>query len=286
MDQLPDFIGIGTPKAATTWLYTCLSEHPDICMSRDKEVDFFLSENYDKGLSWYIDRFLHCDSDVVRGEYSPNYFYDEQAPERIKQDVPNAKLVLILRNPVDRFFSAVRFEHARGRYGTTPLEEILAQSNERNFDRGRYAKHLSRWLQHFPKERIHILMYEDVMSNPAQTIKDVFGFLGVDDAFSAPSTHSSFNVTTRSSAGTKRLKSVYYGGYRFLSKYPLLVQLLKSVGVSDLVKNLLTPKKGGVSQKEEISHEIRTEIQQRYDPEIEKLETLLGTDLSMWRART
>ncbi len=99
-----DFIGIGTGRSASTWIYECLREHSQICMSQPKETRFF-NRNYEKGLKWYYKRFQNCSSFSIKGEYSPGYLVSLETPLLIKKHFPDAKLILCLRNPTERAYS-------------------------------------------------------------------------------------------------------------------------------------------------------------------------------------
>lgn len=108
--QSPDFIGIGVMKAATTWIFQCLVEHPDICGSSKKEIHFFdRPENYKKGLEYYKAFFNNCSHDKVKGEYTPRYIFSKDAPELIYKNFLDVKIIACLRNPVDRAASHYKF---------------------------------------------------------------------------------------------------------------------------------------------------------------------------------
>ena len=114
-----DFIGIGTSKAGTTWVSEMLDAHPGICMSEPKEVNYFNEQNnysiniknynYGKGFNWYKKHFLHWRTGQIIGEFTPKYLADLKAPLRIKNAFPDVKLIVCLRDPVDRAFSQYNF---------------------------------------------------------------------------------------------------------------------------------------------------------------------------------
>src|SRR6056297_2233099 len=106
----PDFIGIGAMKAATSWIYKCLIEHPEVCGSSKKELHFFdRPQNYKKGIDYYISFFKHCPQDKAKGEYTPNYLYSPATPELISRHFPNVKIIVCLRNPAERAWSHYLF---------------------------------------------------------------------------------------------------------------------------------------------------------------------------------
>lgn len=181
MTITPAFIGIGAQKCATTWLYDLLALHPSVSLSKIKEIHFF-SQYFEYGFQWYLNHFEQPeDSVLLHGEFSTTYFCDRMAPERIKQTYPDAKLVLMLRDPVQRLISNHKHEIRIGHY-TGPDFSIEAgiKNNPAYINQGRYATHLKRWLEYFELDQIHIVIFDDVKSQPAIVEKNLYQFLGVD----------------------------------------------------------------------------------------------------------
>ena len=131
MNRGPDFIGIGAEKAGTSWIYYCLHQHPSID-TRIKETYFFnMGSNWSKGFEWYESFFKHCHPTAKTGEFSPGYLTDPVAPEKIYKKHPNTKLIVSLRNPVDRAFSAYIFNIKRGKLRPTiPFNTAIKQDPE------------------------------------------------------------------------------------------------------------------------------------------------------------
>jgi hypothetical protein len=198
---LPDFLIIGAQKAGTTALYAYLRRHPAITGPSWKEVSYF-DRHYERGEAWYRGNFpnrVRARGKLV-GEASPSYIFHPLGPERVKALVPEARLVALVRNPVERALSHYHHEVALGR---EPLsfedaldaeEERLRGEEERlaadssYFSRpwwshaykarGRYAEQLERWLAVFPRERLLILPSEDLGGEPERTHARVLDFLG------------------------------------------------------------------------------------------------------------
>jgi hypothetical protein len=198
---LPDFLIIGAQKAGTTALYAYLRRHPAITGPSWKEVSYF-DRHYGRGAAWYRGNFpnrVRARGKLV-GEASPSYIFHPLGPERVKALVPEARLVALVRNPVDRALSHYHHEVALGR---EPLrfedaldaeEDRLRGEEERlaadlNYfsrawwshaykSRGRYAEQLERWLAVFPREQLLILPSEDLGGEPERTHARVLDFLG------------------------------------------------------------------------------------------------------------
>jgi hypothetical protein len=197
---LPDFLILGAQKAGTTALYAYLRRHPGITGPSWKEVSFF-DRHYARGEAWYRGNFPNkLRARGLVGEASPSYVFHPLAPERVRGLVPEAKLIVLVRNPVDRAFSHYQHEVALGR---EPLsfedaldaeEERLRGEEERmladpryfshawwNYTyraRGRYAEQLERWLEGFPPEQLLIVSSEDLGSDPGGTYGRVLEFVG------------------------------------------------------------------------------------------------------------
>ena len=211
---LPDFLIIGFHKTATTSLYDYLIQHPNIGSATHKELHYF-DTYFWRGLGWYKTHFptkmmknrieKTSDQRFITGEATPNYVFYPEAHSRVKQSLPNVKLIVILRNPIDRAYSHYNYQKKlhRGALENTTFEEIVTQEIEkmnndgfekeflRNFnlknDRmpyvhlGIYVKFLKKWMNVFPKEQFHVIKTEELEQNPNQIINDVFHFLGLKE---------------------------------------------------------------------------------------------------------
>lgn len=191
----PTFIGIGAQKCASTWLYRILADHPQVAMSAGKELDFF-SYHWSRGEAWYLAQFPPRADALACGEISPSYFSDPVVPSRLQQWQPDLKLILSLRDPLERAISQhhhrVRVEQLQGR--ARRFEEGLASSPD-YLDQGRYATHLQRWLAYFPRHQILILLMEEVRSDPLAVAQRLYRFVGVDATFQPPTLHQAVNVS-------------------------------------------------------------------------------------------
>ncbi|MEZ5824009.1 MAG: sulfotransferase domain-containing protein [Geminicoccaceae bacterium] len=175
----PDFIGIGAQKCATTWIADMLGEHPGAFVPPEKELDFF-SSRYDRGHGWYRACFEENGAGI-RGEVSPSYLTDPSAPARIRSASSTVRLLLALRDPVERAYSAHLHELRKGHIGgdLVAFERALAL-NPMYVDQSRYAFHLTRWLEHFDRDRIHIVLQEEIRVDPLREATRLFKFLGLD----------------------------------------------------------------------------------------------------------
>ena len=207
---LPDFLIIGTQRGGTTSLYNYLQTHPCIGTTTTKEIHFF-DRRYSKGLAWYRGHFPSAlekyyvqrlqGRAYVTGEASPSYLFHPHVPKRVARALPHVKLIVMLRNPVDRAYSQHHHVTKQG-YGTLSFEEtirgeeeIIAKEREKMLQdesyesyayrhasylsRGIYVDQLQTWMKVFPREQFLILKSEDFYANPAGSFKQVLTFLGV-----------------------------------------------------------------------------------------------------------
>jgi hypothetical protein len=198
---LPDFLIIGAQKAGTTALYAYVRWHPRITGPSWKEVSFF-DRHFARGEAWYRANLPVRRGSHLVGEASPSYLFHPLAPERVAGLIPDARLIAVLRNPVDRAFSHYQHEVSLGREELS-FEDALDREEERmhgelermmrdpayfshawwNYTyatRGLYAEQLERWRAVFPQEQILVLISEEMLERPAETYARVLDFLGVD----------------------------------------------------------------------------------------------------------
>ncbi len=183
--NLPDFIIIGAMKAATTSLHYYLNLHPQISMSKEKELNFFVKkQNWGKGIDWYKSNFNS--EKPCRGEASPNYTnfpFFKGVPERIHSVVPDIKLIYLVRDPIERILSHYVHKIADC-WEKRPLEEALSSFNtNRYIVRSQYFMQMEQYLKFFSAENMLVVCSEDFINKNRAAIKCVFEFLNVDISF-------------------------------------------------------------------------------------------------------
>ena len=212
----PNFIGIGAQKCATTWIYEILRDHPEVTLSHKKEIDFF-SYHYDHGMQWYKDNFVDSAQSKVVGEISPSYFHEPAVPQRVKHHMPQAKLIVSLRDPLQRSISNHKHEVRVGHFSGDDLSfEAGMANNPMYVEQGLYAKHYSRWCEYFPPEQIFVVFYEDIVKDRYAVAKNIYRFLDIDE------NHQSAAVDNKSNPGhinrfaglEKFRNSLHYGAKR------------------------------------------------------------------------
>ena len=237
---LPDFVIIGAQKSGTTSLYHFVVRHPGIAPAAKKEMHYF-SRHYGFGELWYRSNFStnlsrrnfykKTNQRLLSGEASPTYIFYPATPSRMKEILPDVKLIVILRNPVDRAYS--QYHHTmRMNKETLPFEKAIEAEEERcagererlvkdpyfvprsyqahsYIARGHYADQLENWFRYYDRKQFLILVTEDFHKNPQLTLDQIFDFLGV----------SPFQADNLKNSNVGSYKEMNKGTRKFLVEY-------------------------------------------------------------------
>jgi hypothetical protein len=273
-----DFIGIGSGKCGSTWLYDNLVKHPEICDRNLKELNYF-SDLYERHpISWYESQFADCASNMKKGEFSVTYISHPEAAERIRRHYPEVRLLAILRNPVKRAFS--NYLHSI-RKGDIPADLSFPEyiEDEQRLVPGHFADHLQHFYDHFDVEQIRVIITEEFARNPLQGYQEIYRYIGVEDTqFVPPGYDQRRNVAK--SYRFLWLENLLVRSYRGLSRrgYTRLVKRITDSGIGDWIR--------AFNRDSRPVPEIDTQSQQRlldyYRPHNRRLGDLLGRDLSFW----
>jgi hypothetical protein len=182
--MLPTFLLCGAQKAGTTAVYSALCQHPDICMSRPKETEFF-NWRYDRGTGWFSKHFDHYSGEKAIGEASTRTMPTPDAPGRIYSISPNIRLIFILRDPVKRAYSAYWFYLTNGIICSTEKFSNFIRNEghplrQEIIEYGHYDHHLKRFNKIFPLEQLLVLFYEDLMHDISSQLQNILRFIDID----------------------------------------------------------------------------------------------------------
>jgi hypothetical protein len=250
---LPSFLIIGPPRTGSSWMHEVLSTRANL-PSPTKETRFF-DCHFARGLEWYRHHFRDANPELPCGEVAPTYFYSREARERIAETLPDVKIVCTFRHPVERMFSLYRLKRAYGMLRCS-LEEALEKDPEL-LESGKYATHLSGWLQLFPREQLLVTIYDELRRNPQGYMDSVCTFLAIP------------RIVLSESDGRHVHSSERIGDARnyLLSRTAL--------AVADWCK---------ARKLDRVVARVReSESMPVFTPEVEKLEHMLGRDLSAWK---
>jgi hypothetical protein len=268
-----DFVGIGPQRTASTWLDEMLRHHPSVALPEGVKETKFFDEHYRKGFDWYARHFEHAAASQVRGEICPTYFDHDAARDRLKSAYPRLKVIVNLRNPVERAFSVYRLELTKGR--VTGGFRQAAAKNPRIITSGHYAEHCPKWEAAFGRENVLYLLQEDIRANPQQVLDGVYTFLGIPPIPMPAVAGENFSVTHV--PRYPKLARLFSETARLLRGYRLhwLVNLGKMASLNRVYR--------GGEAPETLTPELRRELVQTFERDIGWAEEKLGRKFPEWR---
>ena len=293
---MPNFLILGAAKAGTTSLHYYLDQHPEIYMSKVKEPRFFALEgetpNFQNPdnlinrtsiteLEEYQQLFADVSTEKAIGETSPLYLYSAKAVERIKYYIPQAKLIVVLRNPVERAYSC--YTHlVREGYESLSFEAGLATESERIANNwahlwhyrqaGYYYQQVKRYFDCFAPEQIQVYLYEDLNQDSVALVQNVCRFLEVADDF-VP------DLTRQNVSGIPKYKALHHLVNRGNSIRKALKRVLPQQLRSTVAQNI---REWNLQAKPPLTATVAHKLKQQYREDILKLQDLLQRDLVCW----
>ena len=273
--MLPDFILVGGMKCGTTSLAQQIHSHPEIFMPDIKEPQFFsIEDRWSRGREWYEGLFAGAEGAKAVGEASTTYtMYPvvQRVPQRMASLIPNARLLYMVRDPIDRLMSHYMHEWYAGRLNVEL--PVAVESDRRLVDYGRYYYQIEQFLPYFPADRWQVLLFEDFKENPRATSRVVYTFLGVD-AQHVPPDLGAKNVTADK------------------VRWPLWLRAARQMGFAARAAKAILPNRfvdrlrrtGCTREKPQLSGELRARLVQEFQPDVEALSDFVGRDLrKVWR---
>ena len=277
---------MGAPRCGTTSLWSYLKDHPEIFMSADKELYFFDSDLWANAAwapteKWYLSNFAKAKEKLV-GEATPSYLRSRIAPGAIKTFSPEARIIIALRNPLDVMHSL----HAQGlRYGTEPIGdfETALEADRKRVGRESlgyreftdYPGQVQRYFDTFGRERVTVIVFEDLKENWKSVCEEILGFLGVDKAFNPEAHIKNANRQLRSGQ-IQRILTSDAGILRAAARAAIPRRLRTRIGRAISGWNFVE------KPRPPMNPDLRRRLEHEYRPKIEQLGQLLARDLSAW----
>ena len=291
---MPNFLIIGAAKSGTTALHQYLQQHPQIYMTPSKETNFFAFEGEEMNfqgcgdealkefsitdIATYQAQFDRVQDELAIGEACPSYLYLPQAATRIKKYIPDARLIVILRNPIERayanFLHIVRDDREPHQDFALALQEEATRiaNNWEWFwhykQIGFYGKQLHRYYALFPQEQIKLYLYEDLKAKPLELLQDIFHFLEVDATFIP-------DMALRPNKSGMPKNQLMH---QILTKPNPLKTILKPLFPAKLRQKIQHQN----LNKPQLSLAVERELRDLYRADILQCQNLLGRDLSNW----
>jgi len=300
MSFQPDFLLIGAARSGTTALYKYLSQHPEIFMPTSiKEPNYFAYEGLDLQIQGpgadfinnsvttpeaYEALFQEAKDSQIKGEASPLYLFEPRTPKRIKSLAPNAKMIAVLRNPIEQAYSHYMYA-TKLRVETEPdFVKVLGMEDERiaknwqplfgysSFPR--YGTQFKRYLEHFPREQFLIETYEDFSKSPIGVMQRMFDFIGADASFEP-------DISNRPNAGGVP-KSQAFQDF-LLKPNPVTGTIAKLIpqSLTAKIRDVLVAKNTG-KKDDGMPQEAREILQTRLRDDIHALSEILDQDFTYW----
>lgn len=268
--RLPQFIIIGAVKAATTWIAHQLREHPDVYLP-GPEPHYFSTE-FARGRDWYASLFANAGAQQVIGEKSADYLAHPDAARRMAELVPHARLVVQLRNPVERAYSDYCMLYRRGTVGGNPARYLARGSGEnaRFLNDGLYARHLARFLDHFPREQIQVILYDDIKDAPARVAAEVCAHVGVTPVIAL--------ATLRARKNASEAPLLPLGLRRAMRPLKRAVRPMRGTAWFERLRGTMarTP------DYPPLTAELRAQLSDYYRDDVQVLGQLIGRDIDGW----
>jgi Sulfotransferase domain len=305
--RLPDTFIIGAPKSGTTSLYEWLRGHPEVFMTAVKEPCYFSRDlaadksgnflRYGADRERYLALFGGAATAQRVGEASTRYLYSRDAPRLIADEVGDARIVAILRNPVDFIASLHAHKLAGGTEDLESLEAALDAEDDRHAgrripadsnphlatyrDRARFGEQLPRWIDTFGRDRVHVMVFEETVADPAPHFRRLLEFLGVDPDY-RPDTFAAHNVAHGARGGLlrklARTRAVQFVAWRVL---PAVIGDARTRALSRRVGHSKLRRRA--TARAEVPAALRQRLEAELRPDVDRLSALLGRDLgALW----
>jgi hypothetical protein len=274
------FVGIGAQKAATSWLYACLYQHPEV-YAPIKETNFFSkSSEWNKGPQFYESVFSKSQGRLC-GEISTSYLHNSDVcAARISNTLTNVKILVVVRDPVKRAISNYLNSLTSGELdGSVPFREILRRDAE-YVERGLFGKHLKIYYELFGSENIHVIDYDDIKAKPEHVIRDLYRFLAINHSFRPWALFEKINPARVPKCVVIDRTIVMIARWLTLFGAHRIRWLVRRAGISEWIRNWNNK---GTSSRNIISTAEHEKIFYEYfSADVQLLEQITGRNFKAW----
>lgn len=284
----PNFFIVGAAKCGTSSIANYIGQHPDIFISPIKEPYYFVSQSHFDQEADYLELFEGVKNEKLIGEASTGYLYDELSPKLIKGFCPAAKIIVLLRNPIDMAFSLWKYMTAHGGERLSFEDALNEESNRKEnrsmssfsgrrenyyyVERARYFSQVKRYVDTFGADSVKILLFEEFINSPIATCQDVFDFLETSNRFEP-------TISVINAGGAARFRWLRYLKNR---RYPFLRRVIpiKARHVARVfVRDINVVRSEGVR----MTDEIRDLLHSKFRDDVALLQDLTGNKFQVWQ---
>jgi hypothetical protein len=275
----PTFLGIGVIKCGTTWLAEVLAGHPDIFVAHGKETHFF-SHHYDRGLDFYLKNFIPAKNEKAIGEFSVTYMLNsEEIARRIYEFNPRIRLLVVVRNPIERAFSEYSWRMQRGQKLGSFRDAL--KSVPQLTQNGYYYKNLTPYWNLFTKKQILIILFDDIKNDPVRVQKQTFSFLEVEASFKSHLTKKIIGKTINPRFQSLENFRIRLHEWSKKKNKPYVITWIKKTGLSSFYRKLNNRGKNipnlTLDDKSVIYSELKDDMQ--------KFQDKTSLDISSWHIK-
>ncbi|MBU1139078.1 MAG: sulfotransferase domain-containing protein [Proteobacteria bacterium] len=288
---LPNLFIVGAAKSGTTSLAKSLNKHPEIFISGSKEPAYYVEDAGFSDWSEYIALYKNAVGFKIICDASTGYLYEKHAPQRIFNNHPNSKILIVLRNPVKMAYAYWKYMHIEGNeslpFEETLSDQVVAYRKSHKFkeecknwwasylylERAKYYCQVKRYVKQFGVKNVKIVIFEELIANPREKIKEILSFLDVREDID-------IDLEKDNVGGELRFR--WLRDYIYLREYPLLRKLLppKIREIARAIVRDMNKKKG---RHDGLRHDLEIKLYTYFEDDVAKLENLIGRNLDIWK---
>ncbi|WP_263840187.1 sulfotransferase domain-containing protein [Salinibacter sp.] len=266
----PTFIHIGGQRCGTSWMFNCISEHPQVYTPEKKEIHYF-DKKIEKSKDWYLQHFRPSKNHDAWGECTPEYLsWNEgniSVPKKVKEISPKCRIICCLRNPIERAYS--QWEYWPGKKES--FEKSIKNNYNNMLKKGLYARHLKRWLKYFDRKEILVQIHDEVLKDNKNAVKEVYSHIGVGEEFEPSWVGKNYNSV------------VMPGIQSFLKNMGMryIIEIVKKSGMEKFIRRKVhEAKKYGKNEK--IDKRLKDKLKKYYRKPNKELSKILEKDMDFW----
>lgn len=290
-----DFIYIGTGRAASTWIYECLKEHPEICVPLKKETSPFTKGGKEINEKLFTN-LRSCGNNQIKGTFVPGFFIKKENAYLLKRHFPHIKIIACLRNPIERAYSHYWLERSVGRISYNTSFDEAVKKVPKYLNLGFYYESIKLYFDLFGRDNVIVLIYEDIEKNPKYFMNKIYRFLGIDFSFTSVFLKRQINPSTQVRLKfpfLQRIIKFIFNLGKNIKKYSLgkeIINLLKKLRIHFFVSRL-----NSMNVKDPMGLNLRPfkkpflplstkqNLYNLYIEDIKKMEKLIDRNLYEWK---
>lgn len=274
MNKSVSFLAVGPQRTASSWLDRALRSNPELSLPANVKETFFFDEHFSRGFEWYFGLFDQPRDGVISGEVGSTYFDSADVRQRIQEHNPNARIIIMVRNPVSRAFSSFGHEFAKGRVNDSFFDAV--ENKPHIIQSGRYSIHAPAWESTFGDQNVLYLVQEDIEADPQSQMNKVCRFLGTEPVPLEAELQKRYGQGTVPRSPKLAAMAARTASTLRAAGLHRVVEAGKRLGLKKVYS-------GGSADTLALSRSILDFLLKEYEPDIAFLEERLGRRFPHWR---